>query len=191
MTSASVKSIMSKRVLIPAEASNKRATFTIQGDGNVIDVKDKDGELVTSTIAGYEGTVLQKKIFNLQANSAVAMANPRTRQYLIDALKAEKAGDTAKADELFNSYLNGAQMSFGVLLPSAVVDQLRKGVEIAARVITVTTENGSLLTIDPSTITIMEPERYGATSFNLEDFAKEAASETKKDKKKDKAGTKA
>ena len=183
MTSASVKSIMSKRITVPAEASNKRATFTIQGDGNVIDVKDKDGELVTSTIPGYEGTVLQKKIFNLQANSAIAMANPRTRQFIIDGLKAEKAGDSAKADELFNSYLNGAQMSFGVLLPSAVVDQLKKGVEIAARVVTVTTENGSLLTIDPSTITIMEPERYGATTFNLEDFAKAAADETKKAKK--------
>ena len=179
MTSTSVKSIMNKRSTIPAEAENKRVKFLVQGNGNVIDVKDKEGEFVMSTIPGFEGTVLQKKIFNLRANSGVAMASERNRQYLIDALKAEKSGDTAKADELFNQYLNSVQMSFGVLLPSAIADKLASGVEIAATVVKVTTENGSLLTIDPSTISIVEPETYGTTAFNLEDFAAAAEAESK------------
>lgn len=174
MTIASVSAIMKKRSTIPAEAENKRVRFLIQGNGNVIDVLDKEGNPVTSTIEGYEGTVLQKKIFNLRANSGVAMSNSRTRQYLLDGIKAEKAGDKEKAHELLNQYLNSAQMSFGVLLPSAVADKLTSGMEIAAQVVKVTTENGSLLTIDPSTISIVEPEVYGATTFNMEDFVAEA-----------------
>lgn len=190
MTSASVKAIMSKRSTIPETAVGKRVKFLLQGNGNTIEVKDKDGELVMSSIPGYEGTVLQKRIYNLRANSAVAMHNQRTRQYLIDALAAEKAGEGAKAHELFNEYLNATQMSFGILLPATIVEKLASGVEIAATVTRVDTDNGSLLTIDPSTISIVEPESYGSVEFNLEDFAKEikepAAEEPKADEKKDK-----
>lgn len=184
MTSQSVKAIMNKRSTIPAEAENKRVKFLVQGNGNVIDVKDKDGEFVMSTIPGQEGTVLQKKIFNLRANSGLAMASDRNRQYLIEALKAEKAGDAKKADELFNQYLNSVQMSFGVLLPSAVADKLTSGVEIAATVVKITTENGSLLTIDPSTISVVEPESYGTTAFDLTDFVAAAEAENKPAKAK-------
>lgn len=170
LTQAGVKGIMTKRIMVPANAVGKRVKFLVQGKGNTVDVKNKEGELVSSTIPGYEGTVLQKKIFNLRANSAVAMSNTRNRQYLIDGLKAEKAGDAEKAHELFNEYLNSTQMSFGILLPSNIADKLSAGVEIAATVTEVTTENGSLLTIDPSTISIVEPEVYGSTSFDMSDF---------------------
>lgn len=196
MTSASVKAIMSKRSTIPAEAVGKRVKFFVQGDGNVIDVKDKLGNLVQSTIPGQEGIVLQKKIFNLRANSGLAMQNPRTRQYIIDALKEEKDGDPLKADELFNSYLNSTQMSFGVLLPSSVAERITSGVEIAASVIRVDTEAGSLLTIDPSTISVVEPESYGSVAFNLDDFAEDVDDEDEDNeptpaKKTGKAGAKA
>lgn len=170
LTQAGVKGIMTKRIMVPANAVGKRVKFLVQGNGNTVDVRNKEGDFVTSTIPGYEGTVLQKKIFNLRANSAVAMSNTRNRQYLIDALKAEKAGDAEKANELFNEYLNSTQMSFGILLPSNIADKLSAGVEIAATVTEVTTENGSLLTIDPSTISIVEPEVYGSTSFDMNDF---------------------
>lgn len=176
-TQAGVKGIMTKRILVPANAVGKRVKFLVQGNGNIVDVKNREGELVTSTIPGYEGTVLQKKIFNLRANSAVAMSNTRNRQYLIDALKAEKAGDQEKANELFGEYLNATQMSFGILLPSAIADKLSAGVEIAATVTEVTTENGSLLTIDPSTISIVEPEVYGSTSFDMNDFIEDEEDE--------------
>lgn len=171
LTSASVRSIMTKRDVAAAAHVGKKVVFTIQGDGNVIDVLNKAGETVTSTIAGYEGTVLQKRIFNLKANSQLAMTNARTRQFMIDGLAAEKAGKAAQASELFNQYLNACQLSFGVLLPSAIVDQLSNGVDIAAKVIQVDTENGSLLTIDPSTISVKAPEYLeSGTSFNIDDF---------------------
>lgn len=186
MTSASVKAIMQKRSTIPADAVNKRVKFFIQGNGNIVDVKDKDGIPVPSTIPGYEGTVLQKKIFNLRANSAIAMQNVRNRQYLKDALAAEKAGGTitverdgkqveATAHELFNSYLNAVQMSLGILVPNNIADKLTQGTEIAGTVVKIDTPNGSLLTVDPSTISIVEPESYGTVTFDLSDFMDEAA----------------
>lgn len=171
LTSTSVRSIMTKRDTVQAAHVGKKVVFTIQGDGNVIDVLNKAGEVVLSTIAGYEGTVLQKRIYNLKANSVLAMTNPRTRQFMIDGLAAEKAGKAEQASELFNQYLNACQLSFGVLLPSAIVENLSNGVDIAAKVIEVTTENGSLLTIDPSTISVKAPEYLDAgTSFNIDDF---------------------
>lgn len=171
LTSGSVKSIMSKRDLVKSSHIGKKVVFTIQGNGNTIDVRDKAGELVQSTIPGQEGTVLQKAIFNLKANSQLGMSNERTRKYFIDGCVAEKQGDVELASELFNKYLNASQLTFGVLLPSAVVDQLSNGVDIAAKVIKVDTENGSLLTIDPSTIAVQAPELLNAgTGFNMEDF---------------------
>lgn len=171
LTSNSVKSIMAKRDLVHDTKIGKKVILTIQGDGNIVDVLDKEKNPVTSTIPGYEGTVLQKRIFNLKANSSIAMQNQRTRQLFIDGCVAEKQGDVEGASELFNEYLNRCQLSFGVLLPSAVVDQLGNGVDVAAKVIGVTTENGSLLTIDPSTISVQAPEVLEAgTSFDMSDF---------------------
>lgn len=172
MTSSSVKAIMQKRITVPQDAVGKRVKMQIQGDGTIIDVKRTDGTLVTSTVPGYEGTVLQKKVFNVRANSAVAMSNERTRQFLIEGLAAEKAGETEKASELFNQYLNATQISFGVLLPSAMVNRLYNNQEISGRIELVTTDNGSLLTIDPSTISVVEAETFGTTVFNLDDFIK-------------------
>ncbi len=173
MTSSSVKSIMQKRITVPAQAVGKRVKLMLQGNGNVIDVKDKEGNEVQSVVE--PGTVLQKKIFNTRANSALAMGNERNRQYLKDALAAEKAGEAEKAAELFNNYLNATQISFGVLLPSAIVDKLSTGVEIAGTIQKIDTDNGSLLTIDPSTISVVEPEVYGTTTFDLSDFTDEVS----------------
>jgi hypothetical protein len=189
MTSALVKAIMQKRVLIPADAVGQRVKVLVQGNGNIIDVKDKDGKTVESIT--QPGTVLQKKIFNARANSGLAMQNERTRSYLIQGLAAEKAGGKLvgtigdKADteftahDYFNAYLNSVQISFGILLPSNIADQVSAGTEIAGSVVKINTDNGSLLTFDPSTISIVEAKQYGATTFNLEDFLVEAGEPAK------------
>lgn len=175
MTSASVKSIMSQRTLIPTSSVGKRVKVSVQGNGNTIDVKDSEGEFVQS--ATEPGTVLQKRIFNCKANSQLAMLNTRNRETLQAALKAEKDGNLDKASELFSEYLNKTQVSFGVLLPSATAGKLSNNVEIAAEVQEITTEKGSLLTLNPSTISIVEPEAFGKTVFNLADY-EEAPAET-------------
>jgi len=186
---------MTKRDTVTEQHVGKKVVFTVQGDGNVIDVIGKDGKPVLSTIAGQEGTILQKRIYNLKANSGLAMTNPRNRTYMVDALKAEKAGKADAASEGFNQYLNACQLSFGVLLPSAIVDQLSNGVDIAAKVIKVDTDNGSLLTIDPSTISVKQPEYLETgTSFNINSFLAEEddvpANETAAQKRARLAGAK-
>lgn len=172
--SKAVTGIMNGRKLTKTSRVGKKDVFTIQGNGNVIDVTDKDGKVVTSTITGYEGTVLQKRILNTKSNSELAMSNPRTQGYLRDALKAERAGDADAAHELFNKYLNACQLSFGYLLPNDTLDAaLGAGVDIAAEIVVVTTENGSLLTIDPKTIRVEEAGVQGGTTFDINSFMEE------------------
>jgi hypothetical protein len=172
LNKAGVRAIMNKRTTIPTTAVGRKVSLLVQGNGNVIDVTDKDGNPVHSTIKGFEGTILEKKIFNVRANSAMAMQNPRNRQYMIDALKAEAAGEDQKAHDLYNQYLNSCQLSFGIILGSntGVVDQLANNVQIDAIVQQIDTENGSLITIDPSTISFPKSEVYGVEDFNLDDF---------------------
>lgn len=172
----SVKTIMQKRITIPEDAVGKRVLVMVQGDGNVIDVKNKLGELVLSTLPGQQGVVLQKKLFNLRANSGIAMANSRNHDLLREAVTLEKAGKLQEASDKYNAYLNAVQISFGVILPlTGPAARLAANVEVIGTVEKVTTDNGSLLTIDPNTISVKEPEVYGATTFNIDDFLGTAA----------------
>lgn len=166
----SVETIMNQRLLVPNSKIGKRIRFMIQGNGVKIDVTRRNGEFVISTIPGYEGTVLQKMIFNVKANSEMGMKNPPAVAALKAAFEAEKAGNAEEASQRFNEYLNRSQITFGILLPSPLADQLANGVEIAATVQLVETENGRLITLDPSTIAVQEPEVVGKTVFSFEDI---------------------
>lgn len=169
---------MNNRINATLEAATKQRTvlLTIKGNGNSIDVKNKAGELVAQ--AGGDGVVLQKKIFNTNVNSAIAMKNPANVTLYKDACKAEKAGETDKAHDLFNQLANKLQVSFGLLLPSKFEFQLSDGVEISAKLQLITTDNGQIITIDPKTIRIMEPEVLATGGFSMEDpFAAEQEAE--------------
>ncbi len=177
--SKSVKAIMSGRTAIPADANGRTYEFIIQGAGNVIDVKTKDGQFVQSVV--NPELVLQKKIFNVRANSQLAMGNKRNVDLLINGIKAEKAAGKVKgfigdaegeysAHEYFNAYLNAVQMSVGILLPSAKADQLADGVRISGTCELITTENGSVMTIAQNSISILAPEKAAKTTFNVDDF---------------------
>lgn len=173
LNSKAVKGIMQKRILIAESHVGKRIFLTVQGNGTVIDVTNAKGELVQSV--REPGTVLQKKIVNFRANSAVAMANPDNRKLLFDAITAEKAGDTQKADELFSSYLNKVQISYGLLLPATISDQLTSGCDISAKIQKITVKNadgsvkGHIFTLEDGSINIMAPEVAGMTSFSFPD----------------------
>lgn len=183
ITKDSVTSIMSKRILIPASA--KRVRVIIDSDGNDVPALHTDGTPVFSTRGDMAGVSMNRRIFNLRANSELAMQNPRNREYFKNGCKAvllggsftciignEKEPVSHTADELFSAYLNSVQMSFGVLLPNRLVDQgiLQRGVEIVANVEVIKTDNGTLLTIDSSTIAASAPESYGKTTFSEDDL---------------------
>jgi hypothetical protein len=162
-----IQAIMKQRTAVPdSVAGGKKILLTIQGSGTKIQLVDKNG----ITVANDDGEVIDKMIYNLRANSEVAMKNPANREFLMAGIRAEKAGEMEEADKQFSTYLNKVQMSFSLLLPSAVAGKLADGVEISARVEKITTDNGSLLTIDPKSISIVEPEVLGKTTFNLDDI---------------------
>jgi hypothetical protein len=167
LNAKAVQVIMKQRGLVQeAQAGKKKVLLTVQGNGVIVDVKDKEGAFVQSVTE--PGTVFRKMIFNVKANSDLAMRNPLNTAILKDAVLAERAGEAEKAHELYNSYLNKVQVSFSIPLPSKLEDKLSDGVEISARVEKITTDNGSLLTIDPKTISIVEPDALGKTTFDLD-----------------------
>jgi hypothetical protein len=175
----SFRSTMNQRGRASKEqaAKSKTVIFTIKGNGNVIDVKNKAGEAVGQ--AANPDVVLQKKIFNTNINSDIATSNPANIKLFSDARKAEKAGETETAHELYNELANKLQVSFGLLLPSKLEYELSNGVECSAKLQLVTTDNGSIITIDPKTIRVMEPEVLATGGFAMEDpFAGSEEEET-------------
>lgn len=183
ITKSSVDAIMNKRKLIPSTA--KRIAVLIDSDGNDVDVVTSEGEVVMSKRKGEEGMILRRRIFNVRANSDIAMNNPRNREYFKNGCRAEFSGGNwtgiignekepkaHTADEWFSAYLNATQMSFGVLLPNRLVDNgsLTRGAEIVANVEVIKTDNGTLVTLDSSTIAVSAPEVYGKTTFSSADM---------------------
>lgn len=159
--------IMNGRTLVPASKVGRTVTLTVQGNGNIVDVKNKEGQEVESYIGG--GAIFQKKIFNCKANSEVAMQAAPNRELLKSALAEDKAGNADKAAELFGQYLNKVQLSFNIPLPSPIADKIGDRDEISAKVTMITTDNGSILTLDPKSIKVLEPEVLGNTKFSLPD----------------------
>lgn len=178
--SKNVQQIMRKRTLVPETLVGKKVILTIRGNGTTIDVKDKSGNFVQSVVEA--GTVFQKVIFNTESNSGIAMASVRNKQILQEALAAEKLG-APEASDLFQDFLNAVQLSFSVPTTSSLIGKLGDRIDISARVIKVTTENGSLLTIDPATIAVKEPESLAPVDFDITSFMA-----TDEEKKEDEPG---
>lgn len=174
LNKASVKGIMNKRTTADAKLVGKKIMLTIQGNGNTIDVKNASGETVASVVE--PGTVFQKVIFNTKSNSGIAMRSVRNTDFLKAGLAAEVKGDFDEAHKQYSAFLNGVQLTFSVPTTSPVAEQLSDGLDISAKLIQIDTPNGSLLTIDPATIRILEPEVLGSVAFSFDDEPAETTS---------------
>jgi len=171
-TSKTVTNIMNKRKLLDARLEGKKVRFTITTAGTAVLVKRKDnGEVVESIVE--PGTPFEKVIFNVDANSSLAMANKLNWKFAQDGIAAEKAGNYAAAHEAFNTFLNKMQVSFSVPSTNPVLSQLGRQVDIEGRVVKVTTPNGSLLTIDPASIRVLGPVELATSEFSFEGFLNE------------------
>jgi hypothetical protein len=161
-----VESRMNRLGLVDDSMVGKKYMFTVRGNGTVIDVKNKAGEYVQSVVE--PGTVFQTRIFNLDAKSAIALKNPANHALAATGLAAERAGNYAEAHEKYQDFLNAVRLSFNIPTTSRIVDRLGDQVDIEARVIKITTENGSLLTIDPTTIRVIEPEVLPTSTWSFD-----------------------
>lgn len=162
-----VLAIMNKRIPVGEQSIGKKVLFTVQGNGTTVDVKNAAGELVQSVVE--PGTVFQAVIFNLQANSGLAMKDARHKAESAAGLAAERAGNPEEAHKHFSAFLNGVQMSFNVPTTSPILAKLGDRVDISARVVKITTEKGSLLTIDATTIRVVEPEVLAPVTFSFDE----------------------
>jgi hypothetical protein len=163
MNKSSVKAIMNKRYLLETAAVGKKRLFTILGNGTKIDVKNSEGVLVQSVVE--PGTVFQKVIFNLNAVSEIAMSNVRNHEYAAKGLAAERVGDYEAASKHFTDYLNVMQVSFSVATTNKILDGLGDNVDIEARVTRIDTDNGSILTIDETSIRVIKAEGLKKVTF--------------------------
>lgn len=165
ITSKQVLAFMNSRTLIQSSDEGKRVQLVVRGNGTDIIVKNKDGEAVQSVIE--PGTAFEVRIFNTNSNSSIAMGNDRNKMLLKEGLTAEKAGNKELAHEKFTAFLNAVAVSFNIPVTSSIVSKLADRVHIAGTVVKITTPNGSLLTIDPKSISVLNPEKLSATSFVL------------------------
>lgn len=163
-----VQNIIAKRRIIRMTDADSILKFEIQGNGNIIPVTDKSGAQVYSNTDS--NLPLTKSIYNIKANSHVAMLNPRNREILKAAMTAETAGDKDEAHDLFNQYLNKIQVSFSVILnPGRNTVQFYTGQQVQGRVQLVTTENGQLLTLE-SVVAVRIEEAAKTPTFSLTDL---------------------
>jgi len=186
-TQKTVAAIMNRRGNVTEQQVGKgKIRFTIVGDGSPAqDVKTKEGTLVQSVVE--PGTVAQKIIFNLNANSALAMKNPDVRQLSKEGYLAEKEGDMELAHEKYQAFLNATQISFNVFTTDRILKDLGDRVDIAAEVISVPGANGNVLTIDPKSIQVMRPDELAKTTFSF-DFEDEEDQEADPQKNPESVG---
>lgn len=162
------QNIIAKRRIIRLTDADSVLKFEIQGNGNIIPVTDKSGAQVYSS--SDSNLPLTKAIYNIKANSHVAMLNPRNREILREAMAAETAGEVEKAHDLFNQYLNKIQVSFSVIInPGRSVVQFYNGQMIQGRVQLITTDNGQLLTLE-NVVAVRIEEAAKTPTFSLSDL---------------------
>lgn len=140
-----VQNIIAKRKMVRVtDAGSLSKVFIQSTQGTTIPVLTKEGE----PVLGQNGMPLMKTIYNVAANSQVAMLNSRNKALLEEGMKHETVGDMEKATELYNKYLNAIQVSFNMLLTSSSTPVFGKNDLVQGVIQLITTDNGQLLTLD-------------------------------------------
>lgn len=128
--------ILNKRVLIEPTDVGSQLILTIQGDGQLL----AKGFEYTSR-AGKTENMFDRRIYNVQASSAISMSRKENRVLLAEALKAESVGNMELATEKYNAYLNAVQLSFSVIINPGVTERkYANGDQIKATIALVATK---------------------------------------------------
>lgn len=162
MTKESALAILNSRKMISAGQIGQLIQTTIVGNGTIIPMTDKEGNQV------YDANKqpLFKVIYNAKLNSGIAQANERNKDILREAMTAFKAGDAETASEKINEYLNKVQVSFNVILSSGQTAPFGPKEVVKGQVAMVTTENGSLLTLENvSAVAAVQAQSIKVDSF--------------------------
>jgi len=170
---SALKAYQSRQKFTTAQAANgQRVILRLTGNGNIIDVIDGQGNHVVSN----QGEMLQKKIFNTNATNPHSLTTPKVKELQTLAMQAEKEGRAQDAANYFNAWLNATTLSFSVLSNTREYQDLGKGDEITCNLLVVTTDNGSLTTVDPKGIKINAGIKGAVATDNP--FTMETSNET-------------
>lgn len=162
----SVQNILnSRKVTVQASEVGDFIKFSIAQVSNPLPVKNAAGEFVPE--AGGSGAMLHKRIITLKANSAVAVNNARNNDTLRAGFALEQEGKADEATEKYSEYLDKCRLSFSVLSTARNFDAFAEGDRIQGQVQEVKTDKGSLLTLDPTTVTAIEASNGTATSIDI------------------------
>lgn len=146
-------------------AFNRRKSFSLAEDGQMrkfIVSRGAEGGVMPQIVLDSKGNEvmaangsgkLLKKIYNVLATNEDAVA--RLQPVFDAAVDAEIAGDVETAASLYNYWLNRTSISFNVLSTSSLFNTDLSGEEIQAPLKVVTTDNGSLLTLDEKLIKVV------------------------------------
>lgn len=169
-TSAQAIAAYNKLRELPKSVINNlgRITVMVVGNGNILDVRNADNELVQTYT--NDGTTLQKKIFNTNTRAISGLNNPETKWHFNEGVKAERAGDEQLASDHFQAWLNRCTLSFSVLSTQPEFDTIGKGDEIDCSLESVTTENGTMIGISNKNIKIKAVIAGKTTEATLDDL---------------------
>lgn len=153
-------SIINKRITVTRTDVGSSLRLKIQGTGQFLDKGHK------YTVGGEaRENMFDRTIYNLRASSAMLMA--ANKPLFTAAMKAESAGDTQKAHDLFNEFLNAVQLSFSVIEPSN--RKFNSGDNVNADIIlSVSKANVESLQVD--SVSYIAPTVKAATKFEVTDL---------------------
>lgn len=174
--------ILSKRAVLRVSDIGQTMRFHIQGNGNVVPamkwIKNADGsrtEKQEQALSASDGSPLYKRIYNVRANSQLAMQNPRNQAILAEAIALESAGDAEAASAKYNEYLNKVQVSFNVIINNNGRDKTFYDGQLAEGEVTLlTTANGQTVVLE--NVRVVAVAKLGAMpAFTLTDLLGAAA----------------
>lgn len=144
---------IAKRASITPSDIDSQLTFRVSSEGVVVDVLDADGNPVQSM--AEPGTVLQRKIWNVDAINAVALRKAENLELLKEGQKLEAAGQFEEAHEAYRTFFNRVTLSFSALLPlKPEFENLGTGDRVKGVIAAYAGRNGATLIVeDPRPVT--------------------------------------
>lgn len=102
--------ILNSRKTLTTKLIGEQIVLSVSGNGQFL-----PAGFEYSGPGGVTTNQFDRTIYNLRANSQLSMLRKETKQLLASAMKAQSAGDTEAASQLFNDWLNTVQISFSVI----------------------------------------------------------------------------
>ena len=158
--SKSAIAILNRRTTVTPAHVGSSIKLQIQGTGQFLSKGHK------YVVGGIESAnAFDRTIYNLKASSSLLMAF--NKPLFTQAMKAESAGDTQAAHDLFNEYLNSVQLSFSVIEPSS--RKFNSGDDVKAHVQMVVGKSGNQ-SLQVDNVSYIAPIAIAATKFDVTDL---------------------